>query len=211
VAPAPISLCLPSKNVIHSAKVASYFKRASEFGITSSGYTIDMAAVPGRTRTMVKSLVDVHLRNFQNSGAELLLGNGTFAGPDLVQVDMHDGTTRRLRGKHVLIGTGTRAHLDDIPGLAAAKPLTHIEALELDVLPASILVLGGGYIGLEFAQALRRFGSQVSVLERNSSLLHKEDKDVTEGLETLLRDEGIDLILNATVERVSGLSGESSG
>jgi pyruvate/2-oxoglutarate dehydrogenase complex dihydrolipoamide dehydrogenase (E3) component len=205
----PNIACLPSKNIIHSAKVASYFKRAAEFGITSSGYTIDMAAVRGRKRTMVKDLVDVHLRNFQNSGAELLLGKGTFVGPDLVQVDMQDGTTRKLRGKHVLIGTGTRAHLDNIEGLAAAKPLTHIEALELEVLPASILVLGGGYIGLEFAQALRRLGSQVSVLERNSSLLHKEDTDVTQGLETLLRDEGINLILNATVESVSGLSGKS--
>jgi len=205
----PNIACLPSKNIIHSAKVASYFKRAAEVGITSSGYTIDMAAVRDRKRTMVRGLVDVHLRNFQNSGAELLLGKGTFVGPDLVQVDMQDGTTRKLRGKNVLIGTGTRAHLDDIQGLAAAKPLTHIEALELDVLPASVLVLGGGYIGLEFAQALRRFGSQVSVLERNSSLLHKEDRDVTEGLETLFRDEGINLILNATVESVSGLSGES--
>jgi pyruvate/2-oxoglutarate dehydrogenase complex dihydrolipoamide dehydrogenase (E3) component len=185
----PKIACLPSKNIIHSAKLASYFKRASEFGITSSGYTIEMAAVTGRKRTMVRSLVDVHLRNLQNSGAELLLGNGTFVRPDLVQVDMHDGTTRKLRGKNVLIGTGTRAHPDGIPGLAAAKPLTHIEALELDVLPASILVLGGGYIGLEFAQALRRFGSQVSLLERNSSLLHKEDKDVREGLETLFRRE----------------------
>jgi len=205
----PNIACLPSKSIIHSAKVASYFKRAAEFGITSSGYTIDMAAVTGRKRNMVKGLVDVHLRNFQNSGAELLLGSGAFVGPKLVQVDMQDGTTRKLRGKNVLIGTGTRAHLDDIQGLAAAKPLTHIEALELDVLPASLLVLGGGYIGLEFAQAMRRFGSQVTVLERNGSLLHKEDADVTAGLETLFRDEGIDLILNATVERVSGLSGES--
>jgi len=205
----PNIACLPSKNFIHSAKVASYFKRAAEFGITNSGYTIDMAAVRDRKRTMVKELVDVHLRNFQSSGAELVLGDGTLIGPNLVQVDMQDGTMRKLRGKNVLIGTGTRAHLDDIPGLAAANPLTHIEALELDVLPASILVLGGGYIGLEFAQALRRLGSQVTVLERNSSLLHREDKDVTEGLETLFRDEGINLILNATVESVSGLSGQS--
>ena len=205
----PNVACLPSKNIIHSAKVASYFKRAAEFGIASSGYTIDMAAVRDRKRSMVKGLVDVHLRNFENSGAELLLGNGTFVGPRLVQVDMQDGTTRRLRGKNILIGTGTRAHLDDIPGLEEAKPLTHIEALELDVLPASVLVLGGGYIGLEFAQALRRLGSHVTVLERNSSLLHREDKDVTEGLETLFKDEGIKVILNATVKNVSGLSGES--
>jgi len=205
----PNVACLPSKNIIHSAKVASYFQRAAEFGIASSGYTIDMAAVRDRKQSMVKGLVDIHLRNFENSGAELLMGNGTFVASDVVQVEMQDGTTRRLRGKNILIGTGTRAHLDDIPGLEEAKPLTHIEALELDVLPASVLVLGGGYIGLEFAQALRRFGSHVTVIERNGSLLHREDKDVTEGLETLFRDEGIDLILNATVKSVSGLSGHS--
>src|SRR5664279_5180208 len=113
----PNIACLPSKNFIHSAKVASYFKRAAEFGITNSGYTIDMAAVRDRKRTMVKELVDVHLRNFQSSGAELVLGDGTLIGPNLVQVDMQDGTMRKLRGKNVLIGTGTRAHLDDIPGL----------------------------------------------------------------------------------------------
>jgi pyruvate/2-oxoglutarate dehydrogenase complex dihydrolipoamide dehydrogenase (E3) component len=205
----PNIACLPSKNIIHSAKVASYFKRAAEFGITTSGYTIDMAAVTARKRSMVKGLVDVHLRNFQSSGAELLLGKGTFIGPDLIQVDRQDGTRRKLRGKNILIGTGTRAHLDHIQGLAEAQPLTHIEALELDVLPAHLVVLGGGYIGLEFAQAMRRLGSQVSVLDRNSSLLHKEDKDVTDGLEALFRDEGINLILNATVESVSGRSGDS--
>jgi len=97
----PNVACLPSKNIIHSAKVASYFKRAAEFGIVSSGYTIDMAAVRDLKRTMVKSLVDVHLRNFKNSGAELLLCTGRFIGPKLVQVEMQDGTRRKLRGKNV--------------------------------------------------------------------------------------------------------------
>lgn len=204
----PNIACLPSKNIIHSAKVASYFKRAAEFGIRSPGYTVDMAAVTERKRTMVRGLVDIHLRNFQESGAELVLGQGSFLGRDVVHVAMQDGTSRRLRGKNILIGTGTRAHLDDIEGLAAAKPLTHIEALELDVLPTSLLVLGGGYVGLELAQAFRRLGSEVSVLERNGKLLHREDKDVTEGLEILFGDEGINLILNATVKSVSGLSGD---
>jgi pyruvate/2-oxoglutarate dehydrogenase complex dihydrolipoamide dehydrogenase (E3) component len=205
----PNIACLPSKNIIHSAKVASYFARAAEFGITTSGYTVDMSVVTGRKRKMVKELVDIHIRNYDTSGTELILGNGHFIAPRLLQVDMPDGTKRHVTGKKIVIGTGTRATLDKIPGLAEANPLTHIEALELDTLPTHLLILGGGYIGLEFAQAMRRLGSKVSVLDRNSHLLHREDPDVTAGIETLFHDEGIDLLLNATVQQVSGLSGES--
>ena len=207
----PNIACLPSKNIIHSAKVASYFARAAEFGIDSSGYTVNMAAVTDRKRGMVKGLVDIHVHNFQASGVEFVFGHGYFVGPKLIQVDLPDGTRRQLRGKNVVIGTGTRATLETIPGLVAAKPLTHIEALELEALPGRLLVLGGGYIGLEFAQAMRRFGSQVCVLERNRTLLHREDPDVSAGLESLFHDEGIDFILNAAVEEVSGLSGQSVG
>lgn len=205
----PNIACLPSKNIIHSAKVVSYFARAAEFGIQSNGYTVDMAAVTGRKRKMVKELVDIHIRNYDTAGVELILGHGYFIGPQLLQVDMPDGSKRQVHGAKVVIGTGTRASVDKIPGLAAANPLTHIEALELDALPAHLLVLGGGYIGLEFAQAMRRLGSTVSILERNANLLHREDPDVSAGIEALFYDEGIDLVLNATIEQVSGLSGNS--
>jgi pyruvate/2-oxoglutarate dehydrogenase complex dihydrolipoamide dehydrogenase (E3) component len=205
----PNIACLPSKNIIHSAKVASYFARAAEFGIVSKGYTVDMAAVTGRKRKMVKELVDIHVRNYETTGVDLILGQGHFIGPQLLQVDLPDGTSRHVRGKKVVIGTGTRASVDKIPGLAAASPLTHIEALELDTLPQHLLILGGGYIGLEFAQAMRRLGSKVSILERNANLLHREDADVSAGIETLFHEEGIDLVLNATVEEVAGVSGES--
>jgi pyruvate/2-oxoglutarate dehydrogenase complex dihydrolipoamide dehydrogenase (E3) component len=205
----PNVACLPSKNIIHSAKVASYFARAAEFGIESDGYKVNMAGVTNRKRTMVKALVDIHVRNFETSGVDLVLGRGHFAGPQLIQVDLHDGTTRLLRGKDVVIGTGTHARLDVTPGLAAAQPLTHIEALELETLPDHLIVIGGGYIGLEFAQAMRRLGSRVTVIERNAGLLHREDADVSAAMEELFQDEDIALILDAEVEEVSGLSGES--
>jgi pyruvate/2-oxoglutarate dehydrogenase complex dihydrolipoamide dehydrogenase (E3) component len=204
----PNIACLPSKNIIHSAKVASYFARAAEFGIESAGYKVNMGGVTNRKRTMVKALVDIHVRNFQTSGVDLVLGHGYFVGPRLIQVELHDGTTRLLRGKDVVIGTGTHASLDATPGLVAAQPLTHIEALELETLPEHLVVIGGGYIGLEFAQAMRRFGSRVTILERNAALLHREDPDVSAGMEALFRDEDIGLMLNAHVEEVSGLSGE---
>jgi pyruvate/2-oxoglutarate dehydrogenase complex dihydrolipoamide dehydrogenase (E3) component len=205
----PNIACLPSKNIIHSAKVASYFARGAEFGVESQGYTVNMAAVMDRKRAMVKGLVDIHVRNFDASGVDLMLGHGYLIGPRLVQVDMQDGTTRQLRGSNIVIGTGTHATLDSIPGLAAANPLTHIEALELDTLPEHVVVLGGGYIGLEFAQALRRLGSRVTILERNATLLHREDPDVIAGLEALFHTEGIEIIPSAVVDEVSGLSGQS--
>ncbi|HJQ14184.1 MAG TPA: FAD-dependent oxidoreductase [Anaerolineales bacterium] len=205
----PNIACLPSKNIIHSAKIASYFARAHEFGIETAGYTVDMAAVTNRKRTMVKGLVDIHVNNFKNSGVEFILSHGYFIAPKLIQVELQEGSKRLLTGKRILIGTGTRATLDEIPGLKEAKPLTHIEALELDNVPAHLLVLGGGYVGLEFAQAIRRLGGRVSILERNASLLHREDPDAIAGLETLFRDEGVEILLNASVKQVTGLSGES--
>jgi pyruvate/2-oxoglutarate dehydrogenase complex dihydrolipoamide dehydrogenase (E3) component len=205
----PNIACLPSKNIIHSAKVASYFQRGEEFGIEEPGFTIHMPDVRDRKRKMVAGLVDIHVENFRKSGAELILGSGRFVGTRTLQVTLNDGTTRWLRGTNVIIGTGTRATLEPIPGLVEAKPLTHIEALELDQIPGHLLVMGGGYIGLELAQAMRRFGSRVTVIERNSRLVHREDEDVADALSTLFQDEGSELVLNARVKKVSGKSGDS--
>jgi pyruvate/2-oxoglutarate dehydrogenase complex dihydrolipoamide dehydrogenase (E3) component len=205
----PNIACLPSKNVIHSAKVASYFRRSEEFGIEKNGFTIDMFAVRDRKRKMVTGLVDIHLENFKKSGAELILGSGRFIAAKTIEVTLLDGTMRTLQGTNVIIGTGTVATIESIPGLAASHPLTHIEALELDEIPQHLLVMGGGYIGLELSQAMRRFGSRVTIIERNDRLVHREDEDVAEGLRGLFEDEGIELVLNTHVESVSGTSGQS--
>jgi pyruvate/2-oxoglutarate dehydrogenase complex dihydrolipoamide dehydrogenase (E3) component len=205
----PNIACLPSKNIIHSAKVASYFRRSEEFGIHKDNFTIDMAAVRDRKRQMVAGLVDMHLENFKKSGAELIIGFGRFVAPRTLTVTKPDGSARQIRGTNVIIGTGTRARIEPIPGLVEAEPLTHVEALELHEVPEHLLVMGGGYVGLEFAQAMRRFGSRVTVLERNGRLVHREDEDVAEGLRGLLEDEGVDLILNAQVKSITGKSGRS--
>lgn len=205
----PNIACLPSKNVIHAAEAASYVRRSEEFGISVENIRVAMPRVRDRKRKMVSGLVDIHLGKYKASGAELIWGTGKFVGPRTVEVALNDGGKRLLRGKHVVIGTGTRAAIDSTPGLAEARPLTHVEALELDVVPEHLIVLGGGYVGLEFAQAMRRFGSRVSVIEHNGRLLHREDDDVTEALGKLFVDEGIELILNARVKRASGTSGQS--
>ena len=158
---------------------------------------------------MVSGLNEMYLDNYKQTGAEFILGSGRFVGPKTLEVALPGGTTRRLRGANVIVSTGTRAALDAVPGLADAQPLTHIEALELDQVPGHLIVIGGGYVGLELSQAMRRFGSKVTVIDHNDRLLHREDDDVTEALADLFRDEGIDAVLNARVKRVSGKSGDS--
>src|ERR1700726_4862879 len=205
----PNIACLPSKNIIHSAKVASYFRRSKEFGITHDHFTIDMAGVRERKRGMVRGLNDMYMENYRNTGAEFILGTGRFLGPRTVEVTLAEGTTRQLRGANVIVSTGTRAALETIPGLAEAQPLTHIEALELDEIPEHLLVVGGGYVGVELSQAMRRFGSRVTMIDRNVRLMSKEDPDVCEALRSLLADEGIDIVLGARIKQVSGKSGDS--
>jgi pyruvate/2-oxoglutarate dehydrogenase complex dihydrolipoamide dehydrogenase (E3) component len=205
----PNIACLPSKNIIHGAKVASYFRRSEEFGISKDGFRIDMSKVRDRKRKMVADLVDLHLSNFKTSGVEVILGAGKFTGPRTFSVVLADGTTRVVRGRKVIIGVGTRATIPNVPGLAEAKPLTHVEALELDYIPEHLVVLGGGYVGLELAQAMRRFGSKVTVVDRNGRLAHREDEDVSEALAQLCADEGIELVLGAQILGVTGMSGES--
>lgn len=205
----PNIACLPSKNIIHTAQVAQYVRNSEEFGITTEGFSVKMPAVRERKRRMVQGLVDTHLDLYHRSGAELIMATGRFVGPRAIEASLADGTKRLLCGTNVVIGTGTHASVEDTPGLREAQPLTHIEALELDVAPEHLIVLGGGYVGLEFAQAMRRFGSRVTVVDRNERLLHREDEDVTDGLRSLFEDEGIDLVLNSKVQQVSGTSGHS--
>jgi pyruvate/2-oxoglutarate dehydrogenase complex dihydrolipoamide dehydrogenase (E3) component len=205
----PNIACLPSKNIIHSAKVAAYVRSSREFGITHDGFAIDMTEVRERKRKMVRGLNDKYMENYRNSGAEFILGTGRFLAPRIVAVTLADGTTRHLRGANVIVSTGTRAALEAIPGLAEAQPLTHIEALELDEIPEHLLVVGGGYVGVEMSQALRRFGSKVTLIDRAARLMPREDPDVCEGLRSLLADEGIDILLSARIKQVSGKCGES--
>src|SRR5207245_9046314 len=125
------------------------------------------------------------------SGAELIMGTGRFVAPKTLEVRLNDGGTRELAGDQVFLNVGTHAAIPSIPGLEAARPLTHIEALELDYLPSHLVVLGGGYVGLELAQAYRRFGSRVTVVEHGPSLMNSEDPDVAEEVQRALSDGGM--------------------
>lgn len=203
----PNMACLPSKNIIQGAKVASFFQKSEEFGMMKDHWNVSMPAVRARKQAMVEDLREMHLGNFAKSGAEIVMGSGRFVGDKTIEVSLQDGGVRLLRGERVFLNTGTRATIDDVPGLAESKPMTHIEALELDIVPEHLLILGGGYVGLEFAQAMRRFGSRVTVIERNARLVHREDQDVSDALHELFEAEGIEVVTNAQVVRVTGQSG----
>jgi pyruvate/2-oxoglutarate dehydrogenase complex dihydrolipoamide dehydrogenase (E3) component len=144
----------------------------------------------------------------QCDGAQLLIGSGRFIGPKTIEVALADGGTRVLRGEKVIISTGSRTTVETVPGLLGASPLTHIEALDLDYIPGHLLIVGGGYIGLELAQAMRRFGSRVTIIDRNARLAHREDQDVTDVLHDMFREEGIEVVTSAHITRVEGKSGE---
>ncbi|MGT2481504.1 mercuric reductase [Methylobacterium oryzae CBMB20] len=205
----PNTNCLPSKNEIWSAEIAHLARHADRYGIETGPVAVDMARVVERKRAMVRGLVDMHLDRYRESGAELIMGTAGFTGPKAVTVALNAGGSRALTAERVFLNLGTRPTIPDVPGLRDAQPLTNIEALELDAVPAHLVVLGGGYVGLELAQAYRRFGSRVTVIEHGPRIAGREDPDVASALAQLLEAEGLDIRTGTEVVRVSGRSGEA--
>jgi pyruvate/2-oxoglutarate dehydrogenase complex dihydrolipoamide dehydrogenase (E3) component len=205
----PAVACLPSKNELWSARVAHLVGNAGRFGIRVDGARVDMAAVRRRKQDMIDRETAFHLQAYRDSGAELVMGSARFVAPRTVEVTLNGGGTRVLAGEQVVINVGSHAAIPDIPGIAAAGPLTHIEALELDAAPDHLIVLGGGYTGVEMAQAFRRFGSAVTIIEPGPHIIGREDADVAEELTRLLSREGIDIVPSSRPLAIEGRSGEA--
>jgi pyruvate/2-oxoglutarate dehydrogenase complex dihydrolipoamide dehydrogenase (E3) component/pimeloyl-ACP methyl ester carboxylesterase len=200
--------CLPTKNEIWSAKVANLVQHASEFGSVTGEASVDMEAVRKRKRAMVDGLIEVHRSRYKASGARLVMGSAKFVGPKSLEVHLVDDEDEiRIDAERVFLNLGTHASIPAVPGLVECDPLTHIELLELSHLPRHLLVVGGGYVGLEFAQALRRFGSKVTILQHGPHLLANQDHDVSEDIQRILVFEGIDVVTSAEIVSVSGRSG----
>jgi pyruvate/2-oxoglutarate dehydrogenase complex dihydrolipoamide dehydrogenase (E3) component len=200
--------CMPSKNEIFGARVAHLARHAAQFGTMTGPVAVDMATVRRRKREMVERQIATHLQNYKASGAELIMGNGRFLAPKTLEVTLNDGGTRLLAGDRVFLNIGTHAAVPSVPGLDAARPLTHVEALELNYLPPHLIVIGGGYAGLEFAQAYRRFGSNVTIIESGPQLMAREDIDVSQEMRRILSDEGTQVLVEAQLLQVRGRSGE---
>jgi pyruvate/2-oxoglutarate dehydrogenase complex dihydrolipoamide dehydrogenase (E3) component len=203
----PNIACMPSKTELWSARVAHLARHGQPLGVTAGGVTIDMATVLRHKRDMVRHEFELHMQNFTATGTELLVGHGRFVAPKTLEVSL-EGGTRVLTGDRIFLNLGTHAAIPPITGLKEAQPLTNIEALELDYVPAHLIVFGGGYVGIEMAQAYRRFGSRVTIIQAAPQILDREDFDVAEEIQRLLSDEGIQVLTRANVVGVNGRSGD---
>jgi pyruvate/2-oxoglutarate dehydrogenase complex dihydrolipoamide dehydrogenase (E3) component len=199
---------LPSKNLVYSAKAVSLAHPKTGLGVLTGDIRVDMAGVIRRKRQMVENLVKFHLDEFHASGTEIVMGEGRFIEPKTVEVMLNGGGTRQIRGERVFLCTGTRATIPEV--LWPAQPMTHVEILNLERVPEHLVVVGGGYVGLEFAQAMRRFGSRVTIVQDAKQLLSNEDADVAEGLLQLMEDDGIEVLLESKIQSVTGRSGSSA-
>ena len=201
--------CIPTKTLVRSAGVVDLARHATPFGAVTAGVSVNMSRIAARTADVVQGMVDYHWKLFAASGLHLLLGTGRFVEPRVIEVTGHDGSSRRVTAPRIYVNLGTSAAIPPLPGLAEAAPLTHVEALKLEIVPERLLVLGGGYIGMELAQAFRRLGSTVVIIERGAQLAAREDGDVAIAIQRLFIEDGIELVLNATPVWVDGKSGES--
>jgi pyruvate/2-oxoglutarate dehydrogenase complex dihydrolipoamide dehydrogenase (E3) component len=200
--------CIPSKTLIRSAEVAHSLRNTSEFGVQADNVRASLDLVRDRTARVVAEMVATNQAGFDASGFDLVLGWGKFIGPKTIQVETASGV-RALTADRVYINLGTTADMPVVPGLAEADPITHVEALQLGDMPSRLLVLGGGYIGMELGQAFRRLGAEVTILERGPRLVPREDMDVGEAILKILENEGVEVALSAYDLSVSGRSGDS--
>lgn len=192
--------CTPTKTMVASARVAYLARRGSDFGVELTGLRVAMARVRERKRRIVESFRAGNERRLASAkNVELIRGEGRFVGPKRVAVN-----GRELEAEWIFINTGLRSMIPAIEGIANVLLLDNASIMELDVVPEHLLVLGGGYVGLEFAQMFRRFGSRVTVIHKGKQLLEREDEDVAAEVKTILEEDGIEILLNTNTVRASG-------
>ena len=192
--------CTPTKTMVASARVAYLARRGADYGVNTSPVSVDMARLRERKRKIVESFRSSRENRLKSEeNVELIRGEGRFVGPKSVSVN-----GRTLEAEWIFIDTGQRSAVPPIEGIQNVPFLDNVSIMELGELPEHLLVLGGGYVGLEFGQMFRRFGSKVTVIQRGKQLLNEEDADVAEEVKKVLTEDGIDVLLNTSATRVSG-------
>jgi pyruvate/2-oxoglutarate dehydrogenase complex dihydrolipoamide dehydrogenase (E3) component len=200
--------CTPTKTMVASARVAYLAGRASEYGVHLNDLAVRLHEVHRRKQLLVEKFRAGSERQLQEShGLTLLRGEASFTGPAAVAVKVHEGGTRHLTAPKIFINTGCRPKRPDLEGLAAVPALDSTTVMELLTLPEHLVVLGGGYVGLEFAQMFRRFGSRITLVQSGDQLLSHEDADVAAAVGDVLREDGIEVLLNARAVRASAAAG----
>jgi pyruvate/2-oxoglutarate dehydrogenase complex dihydrolipoamide dehydrogenase (E3) component len=195
--------CTPTKTMIASARAAYLAGRGADYGVRTGPVQVDLAKVRERKRKIVDDFRSGDERRVRSTpGLELLVGQASFAGPQAVAVRLQSGETLQLEAKTIFINAGARPARPSLPGLEKVDALNSTTVMELDTLPEHVLIIGGGYVGLEFGQMFRRFGSQVTIVQRGGRLLTREDDDVADEVAKILREDGITVLLNADPLRV---------
>jgi pyruvate/2-oxoglutarate dehydrogenase complex dihydrolipoamide dehydrogenase (E3) component len=194
--------CTPTKTMVASARLAYQARRAAEYGVRTGAVSVDLAAVRERKRAMVAGARENYASRLSQDGLDLIAGEAHFTGPNTVEVALNDGGTRQLSAPVIVLDTGGRSKPLAIAGADDVSVLYSTTVMELDQLPEHLIILGGGYIGLEFGQMFRRFGSEVTIIQSAARLLMQEDDDVADEVAAILRDEGITILTSATPVRV---------
>jgi len=201
--------CTPTKTMVASGRVAYLVRRGADYGVHVGDVRIDMERVRERKRDIVASFRDGSQGRIEKTpNLDLIFGEASFTGPQSITVRMKDGSQRALTGEKFFLNAGARPSVPPIEGLKEIPFLNSTSIMELDVVPEHLLVLGGGYVGLEFGQMFRRFGSRVTIVQSGPQLLNREDPDVAQEVAHILEEDGITILLNATATRVSKAKGE---
>jgi pyruvate/2-oxoglutarate dehydrogenase complex dihydrolipoamide dehydrogenase (E3) component len=204
--------CTPTKAMVASARVAYLARRAADYGVHTGPVSVNMAKVRQRKRDIVDSFRNGSQRRIENTeGLDLLMGEASFVGPKSVEVCLNSGEIHHLTADKIFINTGARPRKPSLPGLDSVPYLDSTSIMELDEVSEHLLVLGGGYVGLEFGQMFRRFGSQVTIVQRRGQLLTHEDPDVAEEVANILREDGIEDLLDTHALRVRQAPDEGGG
>ena len=195
--------CTPTKTMVASGRVAYLARRAADYGVHTGSISVDLTKVRQRKRDIVdkfRSGSEQRIAKTQN--LELVRGEASFSGPTTLAIRLSSGGQRELSADRIFINAGTRASRPRLEGLEAVAFLDNESVMELDAVPDHLLILGGGYIGLEFGQLFRRFGSRVTIVQSTGQLLKQEDADVAEGVRKILQEDGVDVLFNTKAKRV---------
>ena len=203
--------CSPTKTMVSSARVAHMVRRAPEYGVNISEISVDMRTIRANKQKIVEGFRNGIIKKFDNlETLDLIMGKAKFISSDTVEINLNDGGEKQIRADKIFINAGCRTIIPTIPGLDDVQYLTSTSIMELDEIPKHLIVLGGGYIGIEFGQMFRRFGSEVTIIQRSNQLLAREDSDIAEEVAKILSEEGINILLNAEVANVNNKDGEIS-
>ncbi|MEH2233857.1 MAG: mercuric reductase [Nostoc sp.] len=202
--------CIPTKTMVASANVANTVRNSAAYGVKANTPIVNLAEVIQRKRSVVQSAREMNLHNLETAlNNNLIIAEARFVAPKTIAVTTTEGNNRLLTAERLFINTGTRPLIPSIPGLTEVEFLTSESIMELEYLPEHLIVLGSGYIGLEFAQMFRRFGSRITVIGQNEQILSQQDPDIAIAVQTLLEKDGIEFLLKAKVLRIDRTGNET--